>query len=87
MLNDSKTYIRTEDSTLLRLTAQMKKIRKTPKQMQDQNRTNTTNSVAQATDFSFIINDSIVYRDWETDRKSTRLNSSHITRPRMPSSA
>ena len=28
-----------------------------------------------------------VYRDWETDRKSTRLNSSHITRPRMPSSA
>ena len=28
-----------------------------------------------------------VYRDWETDRNSTRLNSSHITRPRMPSSA
>ena len=27
------------------------------------------------------------YRDWETDRKSTRLNSSHITRPRMPASA
>ena len=27
------------------------------------------------------------YRDWETDRKSTRLNSSHITRHRMPSSA
>ena len=27
------------------------------------------------------------YRDWETDRKSTRLNSSHITRTRMPSSA
>ena len=27
------------------------------------------------------------YRDWETDRKSTRLNSSHITRSRMPSSA
>ena len=26
------------------------------------------------------------YRDWE-DRKSTRLNSSHITRSRMPSSA
>ena len=26
------------------------------------------------------------YRDWETDRKSTRLNSSHITRARMPSS-
>ena len=27
------------------------------------------------------------YRDWETDRKSTRLNSSHITRARMPSAA
>ena len=27
------------------------------------------------------------YRDSETDRKSTRLNSSHITRSRMPSSA
>ena len=27
------------------------------------------------------------YRDWETDRKSTRLNSSHITRSRMPSSS
>ena len=29
----------------------------------------------------------VSYRDWETDRKSTRLNSSHITRTRMPSSA
>ena len=29
----------------------------------------------------------LAYRDWETDRKSTRLNSSHITRSRMPSSA
>ena len=28
-----------------------------------------------------------LYRDWETDRKSTRLNSRHITRSRMPSSA
>ena len=27
------------------------------------------------------------YRDWETDRKSTRLNSSHSRAPRMPSSA
>ena len=27
------------------------------------------------------------YRDWETDRKSTRLNSSHSAKPRMPSSA
>ena len=27
------------------------------------------------------------YRDWETDRKSTRLNSSHRSLARMPSSA
>ena len=32
-------------------------------------------------------NTTALYRDWETDRKSTRLNSSHITRSRMPSSA
>ena len=30
---------------------------------------------------------SIKYRDWETDRKSTRLNSSHSAKSRMPSSA
>ena len=30
---------------------------------------------------------SIRYRDWETDRKSTRLNSSHSAKSRMPSSA
>ena len=29
----------------------------------------------------------INYRDWETDRKSTRLNSSHSGESRMPSSA
>ena len=29
----------------------------------------------------------IGYRDWETDRKSTRLNSSHEFVSRMPSSA
>ena len=29
----------------------------------------------------------IVYRDWETDRKSTRLNSSHSGESRMPASA
>ena len=34
-----------------------------------------------------IDSNELTYRDWETDRKSTRLNSSHITRPRMPSSA
>ena len=29
----------------------------------------------------------VCYRDWETDRKSTRLNSSHSAKSRMPSSA
>ena len=28
-----------------------------------------------------------LYRGWETDRKSTRLNSSHLKLSRMPSSA
>ena len=32
-------------------------------------------------------NTGIKYRDWETDRKSTRLNSSHSAKSRMPSSA
>ena len=31
--------------------------------------------------------DITTYRDWETDRKSTRLNSSHRSLSRMPSSA
>ena len=31
--------------------------------------------------------DRALYRDWETDRKSTRLNSSHRSLSRMPSSA
>ena len=31
--------------------------------------------------------DDSLYRDWETDRKSTRLNSSHRSLSRMPSSA
>ena len=31
--------------------------------------------------------DGPTYRDWETDRKSTRLNSSHEIPSRMPSSA
>ena len=34
-----------------------------------------------------IPDDSNAYRDWETDRKSTRLNSSHSAKSRMPSSA
>ena len=39
----------------------------------------------------FLLNNLILdiygYRDWETDRKSTRLNSSHSAKSRMPSSA
>ena len=31
--------------------------------------------------------ENMIYRDWETDRKSTRLNSSHSGESRMPSSA
>ena len=39
--------------------------------------------------FSLINNEDTAasYRDWETDRKSTRLNSSHEFVSRMPSSA
>ena len=33
------------------------------------------------------LNIHLAYRDWETDRKSTRLNSSHEIPSRMPSSA
>ena len=37
---------------------------------------------------SYLIQHNILeYRDWETDRKSTRLNSSHLKLSRMPSSA
>ena len=34
-----------------------------------------------------VVADPSGYRDWETDRKSTRLNSSHSAKSRMPSSA
>ena len=34
-----------------------------------------------------VNDDTVAYRDWETDRKSTRLNSSHSAKSRMPSSA
>ena len=38
-------------------------------------------------DYRHIKDDKDGYRDWETDRKSTRLNSSHLKLSRMPSSA
>ena len=34
-----------------------------------------------------LLDNGVIYRDWETDRKSTRLNSSHEFVSRMPSSA
>ena len=37
--------------------------------------------------WAYIIGAWDAYRDWETDRKSTRLNSSHSAKSRMPSSA
>ena len=40
-----------------------------------------------AVDFCSIVFKQGGYRDWETDRKSTRLNSSHEIPSRMPSSA
>ena len=43
------------------------------------------NTDARATDR--LMNALCAYRDWETDRKSTRLNSSHSAKSRMPSSA
>ena len=35
----------------------------------------------------YVLSLAVGYRDWETDRKSTRLNSSHSAKSRMPSSA
>ena len=35
----------------------------------------------------WVVDKKEAYRDWETDRKSTRLNSSHSAKSRMPSSA
>ena len=35
----------------------------------------------------YPLDNNLGYRDWETDRKSTRLNSSHSAKSRMPSSA
>ena len=37
--------------------------------------------------FRSVVYCAAAYRDWETDRKSTRLNSSHRSLSRMPSSA
>ena len=48
----------------------------------------TTDLSALGTASKIVIDkDNTPYRDWETDRKSTRLNSSHRSLSRMPSSA
>ena len=39
------------------------------------------------TNYKLSKDNATTYRDWETDRKSTRLNSSHLKLSRMPSSA
>ena len=46
-------------------------------------------TILKSTKFTFgsTENTMSTYRDWETDRKSTRLNSSHSAKSRMPSSA
>ena len=44
-------------------------------------------SLAEEADMMIHTSSSGLYRDWETDRKSTRLNSSHSAKSRMPSSA
>ena len=46
----------------------------------------STNLILNVDGTRYIYNGT-VYRDWETDRKSTRLNSSHRSLSRMPSSA
>ena len=48
---------------------------------------NTHKLVAKKTLKTRMDNGIWLYRDWETDRKSTRLNSSHSAKSRMPSSA
>ena len=47
----------------------------------------TNDEIEQFCSLNYDVHFPLFYRDWETDRKSTRLNSSHITRTRMPSSA
>ena len=47
---------------------------------------NTAGAVSSSI-FLLFVRQKLHYRDWETDRKSTRLNSSHSAKSRMPSSA
>ena len=49
--------------------------------------TQETSGIGTSNLYDYTGNQSDGYRDWETDRKSTRLNSSHSGESRMPSSA
>ena len=60
---------------------------KDKKETLDQGLSKTKESVFSKISRAVAGKSKLEYRDWETDRKSTRLNSSHITRTRMPSSA
>ena len=51
-----------------------------------QNKSGNTNTLKGSIQAS-LTEETGSYRDWETDRKSTRLNSSHSAKSRMPSSA
>ena len=51
-----------------------------------QSRKITDNTATEVT-VDIVTGKQLWYRDWETDRKSTRLNSSHSAKSRMPSSA
>ena len=48
---------------------------------------NTVHTFTVSGTFTPSFTGNVKYRDWETDRKSTRLNSSHSAKSRMPSSA
>ena len=52
-----------------------------------QNKTNQTSIDINRENNAFNAQQAQIQRDWETDRKSTRLNSSHRSLSRMPSSA
>lgn len=61
MVNDNKTYVRTEDSVLLRQYAQMKKIRKAPKISYNTANNIQSENVNSKNEIYFVVNDSVVY--------------------------
>ena len=55
--------------------------------LQDPTATSSSSGITNAILGGLGETEAVGYRDWETDRKSTRLNSSHSRASRMPSSA